>query len=170
MPPAPQPARTPRPPPGYDSKKGEISLVMSHYSLRYLHFIYRHFAGDITLAIVLGEIAHHNVTRHFAASTSTREVRRLTKPAPAVWSNLEGCNAFSLSQATGIPRETVRRKIAWLVRKGWIAKSPKGDVTITPELSRHFLPERNVELLLGFLDTTEILQELLAEGAREETK
>lgn len=140
---------------------------MSHFTVRYLHFIYRHFDGDITLAIVLGEIAHHNVTRHFTAAGGPGEARRLTVSTEQALANLDGCNAFSLSQATGIPRETVRRKIDWLVKRGWVAKSAKGEVTITPELGKHFLPERNVEMLTGFLDTCAVIQDLLAEGRGE---
>lgn len=35
-------------------------------------------------------------------------------------------NAHSLALVTGIPRETVRRKLAALGRRGWIEPSPKG--------------------------------------------
>jgi hypothetical protein len=33
-----------------------------------------------------------------------------------------GLNAHSIAESTGIPRETVRRKLADLVRSGWIAR------------------------------------------------
>jgi DNA-binding IclR family transcriptional regulator len=44
---------------------------------------------------------------------------------------LAPCNAFSISQSTGIPRETVRRKIASLVAKNWLKRDTNGHLFIT---------------------------------------
>ena len=33
-----------------------------------------------------------------------------------------GVNALSIAESSGLPRETVRRKVAELVRNGWIAR------------------------------------------------
>jgi DNA-binding IclR family transcriptional regulator len=48
------------------------------------------------------------------------------------------CNALSISEATGIPRETVRRKIDMLINKGWVYKNEKGHIYLTPEVAKHF--------------------------------
>lgn len=45
-------------------------------------------------------------------------------------------NAFSVSKATGIPRETVRRRVDKLVKKGWLAKNAKGEIAITDAVRR----------------------------------
>jgi hypothetical protein len=48
------------------------------------------------------------------------------------------CNALSVSSATGIPRETVRRKVKWLERKGWITVGERGQLAIARSVSRQF--------------------------------
>lgn len=40
-------------------------------------------------------------------------------------------NVQSIAEYTGIPRETVRRKLAALERKGWIARDERGHITAT---------------------------------------
>ena len=51
---------------------------------------------------------------------------------------VHACNAMSVSAATGIPRETVRRKVRWLVRKGWVAVGTRGQLTLVPGMSSSF--------------------------------
>jgi len=36
-------------------------------------------------------------------------------------------NTQSIAQLTGIPRETVRRKLCWLEGKGWVVRDAKGN-------------------------------------------
>jgi predicted ArsR family transcriptional regulator len=49
--------------------------------------------------------------------------------------HLEPTNAFSISQATGIPRETVRRKIDKLQQKGWAVKNERSEVYMSETVS-----------------------------------
>ena len=54
-------------------------------------------------------------------------------------------NVRSIAESTGIPRETVRRKVAALIDKGWIER--RGDeLTITTRSSREVTPFREVML------------------------
>ena len=48
------------------------------------------------------------------------------------------CNALSISDVTGIPRETVRRKLAKLVDLGWIEKTPDDMYVITDRIGTVF--------------------------------
>ncbi|HEX8570826.1 MAG TPA: hypothetical protein VF699_13030 [Caulobacteraceae bacterium] len=51
-------------------------------------------------------------------------------------------NVRSIAESTGVPRETVRRKIADLVAAGWVARD--GDaLSYTPEASRAVGPVRD---------------------------
>jgi hypothetical protein len=50
-------------------------------------------------------------------------------------------NVRSVADSTGIPRETVRRKVGWLVAKGWLARSGD-DLLLTPLASRELTPVR----------------------------
>jgi len=43
---------------------------------------------------------------------------------------------MALARATGLPRETVRRKVAKLIGKGWVIELP-GGLRARPDLNRH---------------------------------
>lgn len=49
-------------------------------------------------------------------------------------------NTFSISQVTGIPRESVRRKLAKMEAKGWIDRDDKGHWKIGPRGAEDLRP------------------------------
>jgi DNA-binding GntR family transcriptional regulator len=75
--------------------------------------------------------------------------------------HLEPTNAFSISQATGIPRETVRRKIDKLEKKGWVVKNDRGEVCISEKVSDHFTTGFNKKILAELLEASENIRNLL---------
>jgi predicted ArsR family transcriptional regulator len=75
--------------------------------------------------------------------------------------HLEPTNAFSISQATGIPRETVRRKIDKLEKKGWVVKNDQGEVFMSETVSEHFTTNFNKRILTELLETSKYIRELL---------
>lgn len=151
----------PIPPPGYEKHQGEIALRMSHFFLRYLNALYRDFDGDLALVIVLGEIAHHNVSRFFSTEGPLAPLEERNHDDPALYAKLEPCNAFSLAGATGIPRETVRRKIGQLIKRGWLERAADGSVRIQPAVGQHFRPDFNVRLLRELLEVSDQLKKVL---------
>jgi len=146
----------------YERHSGEISLHMSHFLLDYLRAIYAQFDGDLALVIVLGEIAHHNTAQHFTAAGLDSDALRRLRSEGASWQRLNTCNAYSLAQATGLPRETIRRKIADLEKRGWVERVAKRGVRITPVVAQHFQPDFNLKLLTGLLHTADRIRGLLA--------
>ena len=75
--------------------------------------------------------------------------------------HLEPTNAYSISQATGIPRETVRRKIDKLQQKGWVVKNDRGEVVMSETVSDHFTKGLNKKILAELLMTSKSIQNLL---------
>ena len=146
----------------YGRHKSEISIVMSRFCCRYLKDIYREFNGDITLPIVLGEIALHNVARYVPKSEALADMEEEIWAVPTTWKAMDSCNAYSLSQAIGIPRETVRRKLSWLVKKGWLEREREGGYRITPRVSQHFINDFNVDLMNSLLNAGDIVRKLLS--------
>jgi hypothetical protein len=147
----------------YERHQSEVSLHMSHFFVSYLREIYRHFEGDLALVIVLGEIAHHNLSAHFTAEVGgNRESLARLAREDGLQRQMPGCNAYSLAAATGLPRETIRRKIARLETLGWVERASRKEVRITPQVSEHFQPDFNVNLLAALLNTAERLRALLA--------
>ena len=139
---------------------------MNHFLMRYLNAIYAAFDGDLALVIVLGEVAHHNFSRMYSLQGPLPNMEETRQYTQDLYANLEPCNAFSLAAATGIPRETVRRKIDQLVKRGWLQKLPDGSVKIQPAVGQHFRPNFNVRLLLDLLEVSDQLKKILASSQR----
>ena len=147
----------------YAEHEGEISLLMSHLTLQYLRMINRAFEGDFALTLVLGEIAHHTVVEYFSSHGRTA-----ASPGSLTWNSmgyerLKSCSATALARATGLPRETVRRKILVLEQRGWIERTADRRVRITQTVATAFLRGFNVDLVEAFLDTTDAIRKLLRE-------
>ncbi len=75
---------------------------------------------------------------------------------------MPSCSAFSLAAATGLPRETIRRKIARLLELGWVEKTGRADVRITPKVAEHFTPDFNIRILDQLLQTADRIRGVLA--------
>ncbi len=145
----------------YRQHSGEISIVMGNFFLRYLGQIYREFKGDLAAVIVLGEIGHHNINHCYSGQGAGCQVHQEQVNDSKLWQSMHPCNAFSLSAATGIPRETVRRKIEELVSRGWLRRNPKGGVFLTKAVVQHFYSGFNPRLLRELLDVAQRLQQLI---------
>ena len=104
----------------------EAFLAMNMFIVRHLVRLYAAFDGDLVGAIVLGEVAHHNLSAYVAdAATARRTNVSAATPVPSPDDYLP-TNAFSIAQATGIPRQTVRRKVKSLVERGWLIEDRRG--------------------------------------------
>lgn len=146
----------------------EIATTMGWFLLRHLNRVRVAFDGDFMLAIILGEIAHHNVCRYYSSGRRIRGVRGVDYEHPDGFPRLQACNAYSLSNATGIPRETVRRKADKLVKQGWVTRDPKGGFLVTPQAARHFSADFNVRSLADLLETSDELRSILARDAGQD--
>lgn len=156
----------------YEERRGEIRLHMSYFFLKYLTDIYQAFEGDLATTIILGEISHHNTARLFSPQHEANETMHRIQDDPALWRTMEGCNAYSISCATGIPRETVRRKVSVLKKKGWIEDDPGHGLRITKACAEHFGVDYTPRFLNGLLRASRKIEALLAgeEKRNPETK
>lgn len=117
----------------YASHRDVLSVLLLRFMTSRLRAMYQAYDGDLTLCLVLGEIASRNTERFY-------DERRGYSGAL----NANGqrqylpCNALSISDVTGIPRETVRRKLAKLVELGWIEKTPEDMYVITDRIGSVF--------------------------------
>jgi len=146
----------------YEAHQGEISLHMSHFLLDYLRDVYSAFEGDLALVIVLGEIAHHNLSTHFSKAEGLNPaLEKRLEGGDAARHRLPSCNAYSLAQATGMPRETIRRKIARLKELGLIEQANRREVHITPKVAEVFQSDFNVKLMTNLLHTAERIRGVL---------
>ena len=112
-----------------------LSTYASRFTINTLRRAYRLFDGDLTLFLVFGEIAHYNMSRALQA-LSVRDApdsprwRALVRALDE--QKVTPCNALSISEATGIPRETVRRKVKELEARGWLVREGPRSLTLAP--------------------------------------
>lgn len=142
----------------FEANQSEILLRMGEFFLSYLKRLRQAFNDDITTAIVLGEIGHHNAAGYYCP----RKGLRRDMSSEERIASMPCCNAHSLSESTGIPRETVRRKIDALVSRGWIEKVEGRGMRITPACVEHFATSFNVPTLAGLLDTARAINHILS--------
>jgi hypothetical protein len=133
-------------------------VALSEFTVPLLSRIYHAFDGDMVAAIVLGEIAHRNVEAWLAEYGNPEEllqdpIRRETLMRP--------CNALSISEACGLPRETVRRKVVTLIERGYIYRSEEGFLFLTRTVGDDF-EDMTAKLVEQLLATAQRLQSLLA--------
>lgn len=87
------------------------------------------FDGDLELLLVLTVIGERTFSKRHADPTLTFE--QFTHGAAEGTPSLE-INMRSISDSTGIPRETVRRKVQELISKKWVEKRDDGSLLATP--------------------------------------
>lgn len=134
------------------------ALLLSRYNLRYMVRLYAAFEGDLLLPIVLGEVGLYNIGGLDDQTLAT--IRCSEEDFDKL--PLRPCNAFSISSSTGIPRETVRRKVSHLIQLGWISRDQKGGLTITMKAANLCLQPFDQANLADFLETAERVKGYLA--------
>lgn len=129
-----------------------VTVLMTDFLMPYLRELYRAFDGDVVKAIVLGEIGQANM-RRFVASQHRDALPLELVDLELRHSLVRGCNGLSVSMASGIAKETVRRKIKDLEAEGLIANHPEGGWQATPHAADRFSPTFNMELSRRLLET-----------------
>ncbi len=147
------------------ARRLELSFLIGSFVTDHLIRVQRAFEGDLAAALVMATIANRNVQRYYedVAGKSPEGLDKLVESGSHL-SHLRHCNAYSVSSATGIPRETVRRKVKWLAAKGWITVGTRGELTIAAGIGQTFA-EFDAETVGRFLETA---QRSLAVVARAE--
>ena len=137
------------------------ALHLARYNLRYLVRLYGAFDGDLLLPIVLGEVGLYNM-----GGLAMEDPANLPGACPDEESfrrlPLRPCNAFSISSSTGIPRETVRRKVSHLIQHGYIDRDQKGGLTITSKAVSLCMKPFDEENQSDFLTTATRIQAIMS--------
>lgn len=88
----------------------------------------RAFDGDLDMFLVLAVIGEQTYSQKHADPNMTYETFRSPDAPPT---SVIDINLRSIADFSGIPRETVRRKINELERKGWITRNESGSLAAT---------------------------------------
>ena len=129
-------------------KKSAFLFAINDHYLNHLIRLYQAFDGDIECCIVLGEIAHYNARNVFSDLIQERVM------LSEFTSKYRGSNAHSISLSTGIPRETVRRKILKLEEMGYLQQDEKKQLRITslPSIELEEFSKKSGELFIDLID------------------
>lgn len=130
----------------------DVALLLARHEVKQLRHWFEMFDRDILLPILLGEIALHNIT-----------VAKNGDAGDHAGCELKPCNAYSISAATGLPRETVRRKIARLVELGWVSRRSNGHLYVSSTAVDHFGQMLTSVELAELLETAERARALLGD-------
>ncbi len=97
----------------------------------------KHFNSDLDLFLVLCIIGDRTFSTEHAPSDM--DFDNWSSASPREVQSIE-INAQSLSDYSGIPRETVRRKLNILVEKGWVERDHRGYITATAKAKEELAP------------------------------
>lgn len=143
----------------------EFSYISGRYMLEHLARLYRAFDGDIVAALVLGTVGQHNARRFYDEVVShSRQTYDELRKASSNHARLRPCNTMSISMSTGIPRETVRRKVQWLIQKGWLRREGRDKLYVTEAAAHHFM-EFDTETVELFHEAAHLLMSTLEKVA-----
>lgn len=107
--------------------------------------------NDLDMVLILSVIAE----RHYAAME--RSALSKSRSSEALqWFGDCGINAHSVALYTGIPRETVRRKIKMLVERAWVECDTHGNLTPTARAAE--------DLAKGTAETQKYIRSVTEEG------
>ena len=93
----------------------QVQYAFVEFISGHLADVSRVFKGDLQFPVLLAVIGQTTIKGHAAA---TRAGVRLQDIDPRSL----GLTSFRLADATGIPRETVRRKLLEMQRRGWLER------------------------------------------------
>ncbi|GAB6111892.1 hypothetical protein [Desulfomicrobium salsuginis] len=121
----------------YNENSLFIQMELNELYINHTIRVYKQFDGDVILAIILGAIAHHTIAN--IAKICNYDGEKVIEYMKSDDSNLLLLtNAHSISEYTGIPRETVRRKIEILKKKGWVGQDERAAIFLDPSIHNVF--------------------------------
>lgn len=137
-----------------------LSVYATRFTTNTMRRAYHLFDGDLTGFLVFAEIAQHNMSRalralEFRGEPDSARWRTLMRALPG--QEVAPCNALSISAATGIPRETVRRKVRELQERGWLVRAGARSLTLAPRAIEQ-LGASEREILEDFRETARVIR------------
>jgi response regulator of citrate/malate metabolism len=143
------------------ARRLELSFLIGRFVTDHLVRVHQQFEGDLVAALVMATVANRNMQRYYEdmARKSAEGLDKLVDSGDHL-AHLRHCNAHSVASATGIPRETVRRKVNWLKQKGWLTVGARCELLIPAGIGRQFA-QFDATTIDRFLETArEALQAL----------
>ena len=116
--------------PGNDANSRIFAYLLASFLARADHLRRKQFEDDIDLAVIAEAVAIAAIDPRMRDPEFVREFSSLEKLVGI--ERQRGVNALSIAAATGIPRETARRKIKRLLALGVLAETGRGKYVLKP--------------------------------------
>jgi hypothetical protein len=114
---------------------GQIWPVHNDAFCELLVTLRRQFGGDLDRMLVLAIIGSRTLARGRTDGLCYDQFMDAERAGEPATTNLQ-----SIAQYSGIPRETVRRKVLDLERRGWISRTDKGHLVATAKAATDLEP------------------------------
>lgn len=110
-----------------------VAHFVAEFILRCAETVSAAYDHDYEAAILFMTISNRNSEKVMSDPALRQQYGSYTTTIPPEHVLL--INRMALARATGLPRETVRRKVARLIEKGWVVEL-KGGLRAQPDLNR----------------------------------
>lgn len=141
-----------------------VAFIMNRHLIDHMVRCCRTFGIDYQMLVLWAILSHQNTAHLFPPGTRPTQVLkdngRLREQPDAM---LRPVRLRHLSEMSGVPRETARRKLAALRRAGWITATPRGWV-IVPEAIDDRVREFTLESVRRFLAAAADVQRVLRDA------
>ncbi|MBF0255171.1 MAG: helix-turn-helix domain-containing protein [Gammaproteobacteria bacterium] len=129
------------PPIDLEQHFGEIWPVHVQHFTELLIRLRQGFAGDLDLMLILAIIGSRTLPcRRTSSFTLDEFIESRREPRP------EPINLQSIAECSGIPRETVRRKLQQMEGLGWVSKDDQGHYAATAKASQDLVGQTQASL------------------------
>jgi hypothetical protein len=129
----------------YAERYGDAHPKILRHLIAWVLLMREGFDGDLDLMVVLAVIGDRAMAD---PSVKGYSYQGLIERKP-VMPRVPLTNRKSIADSTGIPRETVRRKVATLIARGWVEELPDGSLipTIVAKTELHSTTLHSFEVL-----------------------
>lgn len=142
----------------FENAFGPISFVANRHLIEHMIRVRRSLDVDFDSMMIWGVLAHLNVA-HMLPPGKSKSLLEIENEHKSKESGMRPLRLRDLEQVTGLPRETIRRKMAKLQEKNYILQTEDGWIynreAVGPEL--HAFTQETVRRLLEAAKTIVLL-------------
>lgn len=149
----------------FDAAFGFIAYALNRHLIHHMLRCSRVLGVDYETLVAWGVLAHQNVAHLVPRGGPQDEMARERGHIAGPDDQLRPLRLRDLQQITGIPRETLRRKLEKLARRGFVRRAEHHGWIIVQKSFEPDLREFTRESARQFLDCAALIRSKLAEAA-----
>jgi hypothetical protein len=151
-------------PPEYWRAFGLLAFTMNRFIVDHVIRAARLFDNDTESLIIFGMLAHLNIVHLLPPGSRPRTTLDSRGRVPNPQSKLRPVRLRDLAQITGRPRETIRRKLEQLRKRGRVLRLPDGWVYDVSSIDKDMLA-LTMDSVSRFIQTADIMRSVAKDSA-----